>query len=1049
MEPKFQKGDNVRIISSGKIGTVNEVLSRNNCFGYRVTVDGDTTTYQEKYLEIVIDTTSEIVDCVVMEDFHGFDDFRLFQNWYRLKRPVEGNYYSFLGSKTIFNPYQFKPLVKFISSGSEERLFIADEVGVGKTIETGIILMELVSRGRIDRRSPVLIVCPNSLVTKWVKEMKERFNFNFHMHDGPSLTNMFNSALNGYLPESTLWSVVSIQLLRMEKYRELLQQIDGSRQSPLWNMIVVDEAHHMRNPHTESNFMGNILTDMTEMMLMLSATPLNLRDEDLFNQMHILNKAMFPDLQTFNTMLSPVKLLNRCRSLVAERSITVFGEILNVLQELQSGPLGSAMLKHPDLANLRNSIKSGKTLSNSEVAFYDRVLTALSPLDFSFTRTLKKEAMGKRITREALKVPVQLTEDEMVFYNSVIELTKQAYLARGGNSQALEFVTNMPRRMVTSCIPAMHNYLTWCLQKDQVIIDEFEAKEIIEDDSELETVPLTPELRNAYERLLVKAKLIANKDSKYEEFIKVLKKMQSTLDNPQVIVFSFFVRTLKYLQKRLADEGFKVDLLCGEIPTVSDGVNVGRDDIIDAFERKEFDILLSSEVGGEGLDFQFCQAIINYDLPYNPMRVEQRIGRIDRFGQNSDKILVASMYIKDTIDEDIYSALYERIKIVESSVGELEPILGNTLLDLQKDIITGQLRKEQLEKRMKEIEITVEMAKIEMARFEENRNDLIGDEEFIAKFQNLDNTDFVRPSDAAHLTKIFINSWNGCYYKEVSSEMGELKLSKDITSKIEKFTRLPGSEGSIGELTPLINAITPVKVLFNGSHFAEHRDYTFLPPCGFWTRFLLRELEKDGKIYRAFSLYTDNKDIPMDNGFYLVAIFEVKIEGFREEIDLAAVPVDLKDMIVRDCNFIMLSCLLIRTIHNGKIIPPGIGHSDVINRCLQLAEEAVDKQMEDKLSRLEAENKYRIEARISSLKKGSSVRVEKLQDWITMHRERAVSENKQPNTEYIRLTEARIFNENRRTEEKISGLIEKKDISKGFTLIAMVLLEVEKGGKND
>ena len=179
-------------------------------------------------------------------------------------------------------------------------------------------------------------------------------------------------------------------------------------------------------------------------------------------------------------------------------------------------------------------------------------------------------------------------------------------------------------------------------------------------------------------------------------------------------------------------------LICGDIPLLSDGVQPGRYEIMERFEKKELDILLSSEVGGEGLDFQFCQAIVNYDLPYNPMRVEQRIGRVDRFGQKADKVIVASMYIKDTIDEDIYSALYERIRLVENGVGALEPILGNRLVDLQRDIISGQLHKEQLEVRMREIELAVEQARIEMESFESSRRELMGDEYFTSPLHNLE-----------------------------------------------------------------------------------------------------------------------------------------------------------------------------------------------------------------------------------------------------------------------------------------------------------------------
>lgn len=278
IQPKFNKGDNVKIISSGSIGTINDILVRKDSCGYKIMVDGKVRTYQEKYLEPYIDEESEIMESLAFGEHGGSDDFELFQTWFRLKRPIEGNLYSFLGSRTVFNPYQFKPLLKFISSGSEERLFIADEVGVGKTIETGIILTELISRGRLDRHSPVLIVCPNILGPKWVKEMDKRFNLKFHLHDGKTLENSLKMALNGNFQPEYCWSIASIQLLRNSKFLNMLHKLVASRMAPLWSMVVIDEAHHMRNYGTESNTLGRYLSFMAEMMVMLSATPLNLRD---------------------------------------------------------------------------------------------------------------------------------------------------------------------------------------------------------------------------------------------------------------------------------------------------------------------------------------------------------------------------------------------------------------------------------------------------------------------------------------------------------------------------------------------------------------------------------------------------------------------------------------------------------------------------------------------------------------------------------------------------------------------------------------------------
>lgn len=1044
--PRFEKGDNVCIISSGKIGTINKVLMRENNIGYQVTVDGKTTVYQEKYLEPFKDEEQEILESLAMQDFKGADEYHLFQTWFRLKRPVEGNFYSYLASRTIFNPYQFKPLSKFIAPGSEERLFIADEVGVGKTIETGIILTELIARGRLDRRSPILIVCPNSLGPKWIKEMSRRFGLRFHLHDGPSLANALKTALDGgFLPDVSLWTVASLQLLRTEKHMGLLQKINASREVPLWSMVIVDEAHHMRNTGTESNNLGVLLSGLAEMMLMLSATPLNLRDEDLFNQMHILNPAMFPDRQTFSAMLSPVKSINRCRRLLAEKTTTVYGKMQKELAELESGPLGKAIAEHPGVIDLKLHIDAGNPMTSVEIARYDRTLISLSPLDNSFNRTLKREALEHRVTREPLKVPVELTAEEMEFHEAVIELAKRIYLAKGGDPAALGFVTSMPRRMVSSCIPAMREYLDWCLVNNRMLVDEDSVREEVEDDSEVSSISLPPELRNEFIRIRGQADKLGEIDTKYREFSKLVKQLLSTLDNPQLIVFSFFVRTLRYLQKRLVQDGYRVGLICGDVPLITNGEQPGRYDVIEAFEKKEIDILLTSEVGGEGLDFQFCQAIVNYDLPYNPMRVEQRIGRVDRFGQKAEKIIVASMYIKNTVDEDIYSALYERIRLVEDSVGALEPILGNKLTDLQREIVSGQLSREQLDVRMMEIELAIEQARIEMEHFEVSRRELMGDEYFTSPLHNLENqTDFVRPADAASLTSIYLSDWKGCFYEAIDQDRGRLTLSKEVLSRLEQFTRIPGSEGSMEELSPLFKYKQPLSVIFNGSQADQYKDYIFLPPCGFWVRFLLRELESGGKVFNVFSFSSNAVDLPFEPGIYVVPMFEVKLEGFRVELYLAAVPVRLSDRKVHDCDFIKLPRQLGSSAIAGSRRSGFILDLEDPVAFIDLGREALERQMEEKMELLRSENSYRIDARINSLKRGSEVRIERLQKKIAEHSERAIADGREPSQEFIRLTEAQIAVEERRREEKIKKLKARSELSLTLSLAGAVVCEVSK-----
>jgi len=1037
--PHFNVGENVRIGNSGKIGTINEVITRDNSVGYRVTAEGITTTVQEKYLYRIVDEETEILQSFRAGVSGDADDFHLFQTWFRLKRPVEGSFYSYLASKTIFNPYQFKPLSKFISPGSEGRLFIADEVGVGKTIETGIILIELLARGRIDRKSPVLIVCPRSLGPKWVREMRQRFNLQFHLHDSRSLKNFLLFAKDGIVPDGMAWSIVSLPLLRTEMHFTTLQEMDTSRELPLWSLVVIDESHHMRNSSTLSYQIGRTLSNLTEMLVMLSATPLNLRDEDLFNQMHILNSALFPDLQTFNAILSPLKSINRCRHLLTERTKHANTQILMELLGLKTGPLGEAISNHPGTKNLEKRLLQGEILSPEEIASYDRTLNGLSPLDSSFTRTLKREAFEHRVIREPIKIPVELSPEEMRFQDEVIELTRDLYIEKGGNPSVSGFITNIPRRMASSCIPAMREYLQWCIDSNSMLTGYAVNEDDPDDDLGLEKSALSPELKERFIQLRDDAEKIKDIDTKFENFLLYVNNLQNTLNNPQIIVFSFFIRTLKYLEQRLRDEGCRVGLIYGDTPDTPDGTNPSRYQIMDAFERGEYDILLSSEIGGEGLDFQFCQAIINYDLPYNPMRIEQRIGRIDRFGQKEDKVFIASMYIRNSVDEQIYNALYERIDLIQESIGTLEPILGTDLADLQNDIIRGSLSEAQLQERIRAVEIAVEQAKFEMDRFEQNRMELMGEDHFARIIQNLDaRTEFVQPIDALWLTQRCLASWEDCNFRQIDGDSGYITLSRPIITKLEQYCRKPGSEGSLEELSRLLEEKFPLEVVFNGTIATGRASALFLSPCGFWIKFLLHELEQHEKIHRVFTLSGESGNIGVEPGMYIVPFYEVVLEGFTTEISLAAVPVDMKTELCSPCDYRAFSRILARNAVSSQNLTAFPDHDSLIHT----AQMSLESQMEKEMAELSAENAFRIQSRINSIERATASQIDLLNKRLHDHYVKRIREGREPGEKFVRLIESQKENAKRRGEGKIRQFKDRDELVMTMRLVGIASLQV-------
>lgn len=1035
MKPRFDIGQNVKLVTSGKIGTINKVIEGHSEYAYKLMIDGTTRVYAEKYLEPYVDTENEIIESIEANLFGDADDLALFETWFRLKKPIEGNLYSYLSSRTLFNPYQFKPLLKFISPSSEERLFIADEVGVGKTIETGILLMELLARGRIDRNQPVLIVCPNVLGPKWVKEMEDRFNLKFHLHDSRSLENMFK-IFNESKHMQNPWGIVSIQLLRTEKFMKYLEKMAAERLEPIWSLVIVDEAHHMRNSGTESNQVGHLISMLTQMLVMLSATPLNLRDEDLFNQMTILNPALFPDKQTFEALIAPVKSLNKIRRLISMRDPETKAEVLREIQDMSSEGIGKIIRNHEGVLELEHRITHSEPLSSEEVAYYDRVLTSLSPLDSSFTRTLKRESMSHRVTREVIKVPVELTDREYAFYLKTITAVQEAYLQRGGNPIALGFITNMPMRMLTSSIPAMKDYLKWSVAYDQIVEDDpFDE----EDEDEVVSQNLSPELRKIFIELISESEKLAEEDTKMDKFEELVTRMMDELENKQIIVFSFFRRTLKYLKERLQKMGYRAEIISGEVPlTTTNGVT-GRYEIMERFKNKELDVLLSSEVGGEGLDFQFCQAMINYDMPYNPMKVEQRIGRLDRFGQMADKVIIANMYLKDTVDEKIYHLLYDRIQLIEDSVGFMEPIIGQQLADLQKGIFENSLTEEQIEKRTREIENALAQSKIEHMKFENGRSELLGEDKISDTIANMTTTDFVKPVDSMRLTKIFLEGQEGCSFTELEEDFCEITLSPSVAVDVEEYSKLPGSANALEELHPLLKRMKKVPVVFNGQKSLEKPGAVFLPPSGHWMKFILRYMEENQRIMKLFQLKGTSSEFELKEGEYLVPIFEVEFDGFRKELNLSAVPLDLKSEEVQKLDYtVFMRTLGQKAFGKGAIeLEPS-----ALEAYLDGARTALESQMELKLEELRKQNKYIIESKVNSLKKGNEVRLERLMKRLDNHIRSSQREGKSPSEEFIRMVNGQIEKDEKRTKDRIDRLQDKNDLILSVSLVGIALLMI-------
>jgi superfamily II DNA or RNA helicase len=590
---------------------------------------------------------------------------------------LEGHFtdtmFSFRATRTLFRPYQFKPVQKLLDTGTL-RLLIADEVGLGKTIEAGLVWTEMEARRQADR---VLVACPSSLVAKWKREMEDRFGFLLVELDNAGLADLLERLETDRVPRRIAY-ISSIERLRVwdgiERASELGLQFDLS---------IIDEAHAFRNSDTKSYELGEHLQDWSDALVMLSATPVNLRNRDLFNLLSLLVPGEFEDVESLERRIAPNRVLHKLTRSLTDPEVSN-AERRGWLRELEEDVFGFILTLRPDYKVLQETL-AADTLDAAGAVSIKRLCAELHGLSAQITRTRKVDVQEEKPLREAHPIKVLFGTDEDAFYQAYYQWCVERAALSGS---ALNFAMQMPLRLAGSCLPEAARYvLEWGAKPDLEVDDPAQ-------------VPATKSADLPPQAELVQLARALRVDTKYDQLVVAVADL--IRQGKQAILFTFSRRTLRYLEQRLGRD-FRVGLLHGGI------AKHRRERVMTDFRAGHFDILLASKVASEGLDFEFCSAVINYDLPWNPMEVEQRIGRIDRIGQREKKIGVLNFTTPGTIESDIIERVMDRIAVFEHSIGELEPILESEWKNVEKLLFDFSLSLEQRRLRAEQMIQAIEM----------------------------------------------------------------------------------------------------------------------------------------------------------------------------------------------------------------------------------------------------------------------------------------------------------------------------------------------------
>lgn len=671
--PQFGQGDHAMTVPEGQEAVVRRRTFDRGQWWYRVRVEGRTVTVPESGLAppLVDDDPFEWVQ-------RSPADVRRFAATLtraKLREELTDTVYSFRATRTIFRPYQFRPVMRLLETGSL-RLLIADEVGLGKTIEAGLVWTELDARRQADR---VLVVCPSMLVSKWRQEMVNRFSFETEELDRRGLDDLLEKVATDRFP-SRYRAVCSIERLRIWGGLEELNEL-----GPRFDLVIADEAHAFRNSGTRSHALGALLSDWADALVFLSATPLNLGNDDLYNLLELLAPGEFDSPTVLEERLAPNALLNRVSASFFDQDVTN-AQRRAWLQEIERLTFGPAVTAQPDFRDVC-ALLEAPTLSARAIAEAKRLLARIHALSAVVTRTRKVDIQEDKAVREARSIEVTLTDEEVVFYRAFsawqFDRARRKGIPPG-------FATQMPLRMASSCIPAACSaVLEW---QPDLGPDDLDPED--DDESVLDPYADAPP-----PEVVAAAEAVGEVDTKFDCFIDAL--LPVVGQGHQVLVFTFSRRALAYLERRLR-EHVRLCVLHG---------GIHRDDrpaIMARFRAGDYNVLLASRVASEGLDFEFCTTVVNWDLPWNPMEVEQRIGRVDRFGQTADKVLILNFHTPGTIETDIIERVHTRIGVFKDSIGDLEPILQSRLADLRQTMFDFSLTEEQRRRRLDETLAAIE-----------------------------------------------------------------------------------------------------------------------------------------------------------------------------------------------------------------------------------------------------------------------------------------------------------------------------------------------------
>lgn len=533
----------------------------------------------------------------------------------KIRNETSAGILSALSSGVIPLPHQLHVLERALETRNI-RYILADEVGLGKTIEAGMIIKELKARGLITR---ILVVCPTGLVSQWSVEMQEKFHEKFQvilpsdfdtirrLTDNDDVYGQFDQVISPMDSIKPVEKHAGWSDKRVEKYnQERIEAIINSG----WDLIIIDEAHRVAGPssYVARYKLGYLLSQASPYLLLLTATPHNGKTEPFLRLVRLLDEQAFPNYKSIvKEQVAPYLIRSEKREAIDNNGNLLFKKRYTHLVELHWDE------RHSLQRQLYELVSSYVSKIYDKARWNRKKNMCLIFLMIIMQRMVTSSTAA---VRQSLEHRLRVLLEEETRVNTMSESDWDERDIEDGDADAMEAMS-------------------------------------LDRSAEIEELKMIISVAKQAE--------FQHHDVKVDALFDTIDELQSEDPAQKIILFTEFVGTQVYLKELLESRGYSVSVLNGSMDIEE------RNNALNEFKMST-GIFISTGAGGEGLNLQFANIIINYDLPWNPMKIEQRCGRADRIGQQRD-VHIYNMIIGDTVESRVREVLEEKLSVIMKELG--------------------------------------------------------------------------------------------------------------------------------------------------------------------------------------------------------------------------------------------------------------------------------------------------------------------------------------------------------------------------------------------